>query len=84
MPLEQTHITSVKPMSQADSGSNCAFSDENANLPDGNDSVLYVPNVNATSLGIAHPVIKQSRFYCFEQKAVSLIRSIRLVYLFNF
>jgi len=71
-------------MSQAVSGSISAFSDENANLPDGNESVLYVPSVNVTSLGIAHPVITHSSSSCFEQKAVTLIRSIRLVYLFNF
>jgi len=47
-------------MSQADSGSISAFSDENANLPVGNGNVLYVPSVNATSLGIAHPVITHS------------------------
>jgi hypothetical protein len=78
MLVEWTHITFVKPMSQADSGSNSAFSDENANLPDGNDSV------NATWLGTAHPVIKHSSSSCFEQKAVALISSISLVYLFNF
>jgi len=33
--MSKTHIISVKPMSQADSGSINAFSDENANLPDG-------------------------------------------------
>ena len=71
-------------MSQADIGSKSAFSDENAKLPDGNDNVLYVPSVNATSLGIAHPVIKHSSSSCFEQKAVALIRSISLVCLFNF
>jgi hypothetical protein len=71
-------------MSQADSGSISAFSDENANLPDRNESVLYVPSVNATSLEIAHPVITHSSSSCFKQKVVALIRSIRLVYLINF
>ena len=82
--MEQTHITFVKPTSQAQSGSISAFSDENADLPDGNDSVLYVSSVNATSLGIAHPVITNSSSSCFEQKVVALIRSIKLFYLFNF
>lgn len=71
-------------MSQADSGSNNPFSDENANLPDRNDSVLYVSSVNVTSLGIAHPMTKHSCSSYFEQKAVALMRSIRLVYIFNF
>jgi hypothetical protein len=82
--MSKTHITFVKPMSQVDSGSSRALSDENANLPDGNDSVLYVASVNPTTLGIAHPAIKRSSSFCFEQKAVALIRSIRFVYLFNY
>jgi hypothetical protein len=71
-------------MSQTDSGYNSAFSDKNANLPDGNDSVLYVPSVKVTSLEIAHLVIKRLSSSCFEQKAVALIRSITLLYLLKF
>jgi len=84
MTVKQTHINFVKPMSQTDSGSNSAFSDKNANLPDGNDSVLYVSSVKATSLGIAHLVIKHSSSSYFEQKVLALIRSITFLYLFKF
>jgi hypothetical protein len=54
-------------------GYNSVLRDESANLPPRSEIVLNDPSVNATSLGIAHLVIRHTSSPWFYQQAVALM-----------
>jgi hypothetical protein len=69
---------------RAESDYTRAFSDASANQPDRSEIILHVPNVNATSLGTALPLIQRSSYPWLHKEAVFLLGLIRLIYLFIF
>jgi hypothetical protein len=70
------------PQTYEEHGYTCVCSDANVNLPDRSEIILDVPSVNATSLGFAQLVIKNSNSSWSDQEAVKLMRIIWFIYLF--